>query len=169
MFIIIIFIMIIKRQIREIIEASSFDDHDIQTLLSTLSQIILISEGGRAFREPETILHIRHNNNANNNNNNGNSNSSEVTVSVESASSYHPSSQTSSPITPNSGFSSTSRVNQNLTHINCNCPCHHNGNSNQCNPILSNLNNTITAINNFNEIEKDNSNNEKENNKNNKK
>jgi len=159
----------VLRQIREIIEASSFDDHDIQTLLSTLSQIILISEGGRAFREPETILHIRHNNNTNNNNSNGNGNSSEVTVSVESPSSYYPSSQVSSPVTPNSGFSSSPRLNQNSTHTNCNCPCHHNGNSNQSNPLLSNLNNTITAINNSNEIEKDNNNDEKEDYKNNKK
>jgi len=93
----------VLRQIREIIEASSFDDHDIQTLLSTLSQIILISEGGRAFREPETILHIRHNNNINNSGNN-----SEVTVSVEPSTAYRPSSQSSSPITSNSPFSPSS-------------------------------------------------------------
>jgi hypothetical protein len=92
----------VLRQIREIIESSEFDDHDIQTLLSTLSQIILISEGGRAFREPETILHIRHNNN----NNSGYS--SEVTVSVEPSTSYRPSSQNSSPISSNSPFSSSS-------------------------------------------------------------
>ncbi|ORX55993.1 hypothetical protein BCR36DRAFT_175329 [Piromyces finnis] len=76
----------VLRQIREIIESSSFNDHDIQILLRTLSQIILISEGGRAFREPETVLRIRHNNNVNNNH----SNTPEVIVSVES-SSYHPS------------------------------------------------------------------------------
>jgi len=149
----------VLRQIREIIEASSFDDHDIQTLLSTLSQIILISEGGRAFREPETILHIRHNNNANNNNNNT-GNSSEVTVSVESSSSYHPSSQISSPVSPYSGFSSQSsslsRTNQNSSHINCNCPCHNNTNCNNNSPLLTNLNNTITTINNSNEKENSN-------------
>jgi len=96
----------VLRQIREIIESSEFDDHDIQTLLNTLSQIILISEGGRAFREPETILHIRHNNNINNNN----GSNSEVTVSVEPSTAYRPSSQNSSPIPSNSLFSSSSSL-----------------------------------------------------------
>jgi len=120
----------VLRQIREIIESSSFDDHDIQTLLSTLSQIILISEGGRAFREPDTILHIRHTNNTNHHRNStnnghshgqsnghghghshgqGNSSSSDVIVSVESSSSYHPSSSSSSSSSPLSINSSPSQ------------------------------------------------------------
>jgi len=136
----------VLRQIREIIESSSFDDHDIQTLLSTLSQIILISEGGRAFREPETVLRIRHNNINNSSNNNG-GNTSEVTVSVESSSSYHPSSQTSSPVTSNSQSSPISPL-ASSPHVNCNCPCHSSNNSNHNSPLLSNLNNTISAINN---------------------
>jgi len=142
----------VLRQIREIIESTSFDDHDIQRLLSTLSQIILISEGGRAFREPETIIRIRHNsNNGNNNSNNGGgSTTSEVTVSVESTSSYHPSSQTSSPISPNSSYSQSSPFSPmtNSPHICCDCPCHNNNNSNHNSPLLSNLNSTISAINN---------------------
>ncbi|OUM68087.1 hypothetical protein PIROE2DRAFT_58365 [Piromyces sp. E2] len=138
----------VLRQIREIIESSSFDDHDIQTLLSTLSQIILISEGGRAFREPETILRIRHNNNNNNNGSNNGSSTSEVTVSVESSSSYHPSSQISSPISLNSSsYSQASPISPMVNSSRVN--------SNQNSPLLSNLNNTISAINNFSDTDKE--------------
>lgn len=148
----------VLRQIREIIESSSFDDHDIQTLLSTLSQIILISEGGRAFREPETILRIRHNNNNGNNGNNNGGNTSEVTVSVESSSSYHPSSQISSPTTSNSSYTQSSPIlpTTNLNSLNCTCPCHSNSSPNHNGPLLSNLNDTISTINNSQSENKEN-------------